>query len=86
MCVPLELGNDVTMEELSLAYEPFCSGYLATLKLDRRYIDRTLQLTALSPEIIHAILDNSTENLTLATFQKTIPSFWEEQREALMAE
>lgn len=52
----------------------------AALKLDRRYVDRTLQLAMLAPEIIHAILENTApESMNLNALRGFLPVLWNEQ-------
>lgn len=54
----------------------------AALKIDRGYVDRTLRLTLLAPEIVHSILNNTApEKLTLDTVRGQIPDEWGAQKE-----
>ena len=57
------------------------------LNLDKAYVNRTLRMTFLSPEIIHMILNNTApETLKLETFRGALPVLWREQHELFKIE
>lgn len=54
-----------------------------SLKLDRSYVARTLNLVNLAPDIIERIVKgNAPENLSLTRLNAQFPSSWQEQRQA----
>ena len=69
----LESGRYGTVLELANA-----------LKLDRSYVERTLSLVNLAPDIIVAVMQGKTpQEMTLAKAVNNLPEDWQEQRELL---
>lgn len=68
------------------------SGEVKTLKeiavreqLDDSYISRMVNLTALAPDIVQGILDDTLpENITLSDLAVDMPNVWDEQRRRVL--
>ncbi len=68
-------------EQLESGEYPSVDDLAQSLKVDRSYISRLLQLTRLAPDIIEAILHgNEPDGLSLAKLRKNLPVRWDEQR------
>lgn len=58
-----------------------------SLKMDRSFVARTLQLANLAPDIVKAIWENRQPvSLTLDKLRRSIPDSWAEQRKLFLAE
>ena len=58
-----------------------------SLKMDRSFVARTLQLANLAPDIVKAIWENRQPvTLSLDKLRRGIPDSWEEQRKLFLAE
>ena len=57
-----------------------------SLKMDRSFVARTLQLANLAPDIVKAIWENRQPvTLSLDKLRRGIPDSWEEQRKLFLA-
>ena len=58
-----------------------------SLKMDRSFVSRTLQLANLAPDIVKAIWENRQPvTLSLDKLRRGIPDSWEDQRKLFLAE
>lgn len=67
-------------EQLESGEYPSVDDLAQSLKVDRSYVSRLLQLTSLAPDIIEAILrGDEPDGLSLAKLRRDLPVRWDEQ-------
>ena len=68
-------------EQLVSGQYPSVDDLAQSLKVDRSYVSRLLQLTSLAPDLVEAILrGDEPDGLSLAKLRKNLPVRWDEQR------
>lgn len=68
-------------EQLESGEYPSVDDLANSLKVDRSYVSRLLQLTSLAPDLVEAILrGDEPDGLSLAKLRKNLPVRWDEQR------
>ena len=89
---PQRHSNDTLVEAVAKAYrwqEQIESGQYASLedlakslKLDRSYVGRVMQLTLLAPDIVEAIVQGKEPaGISFRQLRNGVPLCWQEQRE-----
>ncbi|NLX60627.1 MAG: hypothetical protein GXY74_16250 [Phycisphaerae bacterium] len=68
-------------EQLESGEYPSVDDLAQSLRVDRSYVSRLLQLTSLAPDLVEAILrGEEPDGLSLAKLRKNLPVRWDEQR------